>query len=127
MRSFIPYSKFLLLIFSIAFLAGCGDNDDDSSSGGCPWNGNCSSMAPEGAYDCLGNSIVQCINGEWNHIIACSSTDDSDGRACTCKGGCGTSVVECSFAFEVCDGQQYDTCGPDATAVITDAWRCVEN
>ncbi len=117
-----------VMIFALFILLSCGgDDEDNASSGGCPWNGNCSGLAPEGGYDCLGNSIVQCINGNWENVISCSSTDNSDGRSCTCKGGCGLNKTVCSFAFDVCDGQSYETCGPNATAVITDAWRCEPN
>ncbi len=128
MKTIGRYTYLIWIILGLTVINGCGDDDDDdSSSGGCQWKGNCSSIAPEGAYDCDGNSIVQCLNGSWNFVIACGSTDDSDGRPCTCKGGCGTNTVECSFAFDVCDGAQFETCGPNATAEVTDAWRCVPN
>ena len=76
----------------------------------CSWHGNCSSKAPEGAYDCSGNTIVKCVAGNWETVITCSSLHDSKGYACTCKGGCGTATVECSYAFNICGNQTYQTC-----------------
>jgi len=36
-----------LMIFALFILLSCGGDDaGDDSSGGCPWNGNCSSLAP---------------------------------------------------------------------------------
>lgn len=110
--------------------SGCGDDSAGGGAfaGGCEWNGNCSIPAPNGAYDCLNDdaTLVQCINGNWEFVVGCDSFV-SGNRACTCKGGCGTDTVECSFAFDVCGGTQFDTCGPNATAVIEDSWMCVSD
>ena len=46
-------------------------------------------------------------------------------RTCTCKGGCGVDTTTCSFAFETCGGQRYETCGPNATAELNEKWECV--
>lgn len=121
----------ICVIYSI-FLVGCPDSGSGGSSDGssCPWLGNCaSSMAPDGAYDCNGNSLVQCNNGKWESVASCGSEHNSNdhGRGCTCKGGCGTRTTECSYAFDSCGGHSYETCGPFAQAVITDKWRCVKN
>ncbi|MEM6523938.1 MAG: hypothetical protein AAGF85_13955 [Bacteroidota bacterium] len=116
--------NFALILFLVITYSSCGDDDGDTTTGGCPWNGNCSGLAPEGAYDCDGNTLVQCLGGSWEFVAACGSFT-SGGRSCTCKGGCGTNTVECSFAFDVCGGLSFETCGPNATAVITDRWQCV--
>ncbi|MCG8391413.1 MAG: hypothetical protein MJA30_38030, partial [Cytophagales bacterium] len=112
--------RLTLILLLVMTYSGCGDDNGETSAGagGCPWNGNCSSIAPEGAYDCDGNTLVQCIGGSWEFVASCSSFA-SGGRSCTCKGGCGTSTVECSFAFDVCGGLSFETCGPNATAVVT--------
>ncbi|MEM1405735.1 MAG: hypothetical protein AAGG59_03090 [Bacteroidota bacterium] len=41
--------SFVLILFLVMTYSSCGDNDGDSTAGGCPWNGNCSGLAPEGA------------------------------------------------------------------------------
>jgi hypothetical protein len=97
---------------------------DEPKKGGCPWNGNCSGKAPEGAYDCSGNAIVKCVDGRWEHVISCGTVQNGNGYYCTCKGGCGIDYTECSYAFDVCAGQSYETCGANANAVITTSWDC---
>lgn len=118
--------KKIFLLVVIGFLS-CSDNSNDNlSTGGCEWHGNCSTMAPEGAYDCSGNSIVKCVGGKWEHVKLCSSTENSDGYSCTCKGGCGVNTTECSYAFDVCEGQSYETCGENATASTSSGkWECI--
>lgn len=95
----------------------CGDcgSRTGSSGGGtgnksCAWNGNCSTTAPHGSYDCLNDdrTLVTCIDGTWETVADCSGFFSGDDR-CSCKGGCGTQTVECSFAFDVCGTQQYPT------------------
>ena len=121
-------------IVSLAGALACTSCSDDATSGGngtpggggCTWNGNCSTPAPNGAYDCLNDdlTLVQCIDGNWEVVASCSGFFQGD-RSCTCKGGCGTNTVECSFAVDVCGSQQYETCGPNATAQINGVWECV--
>lgn len=93
----------------------CGSRMDDQSNGvggggSCAWNGNCSTRAPAGSYDCLNDdlTLVTCINGVWEEVADCSGFFQGN-RTCTCKGGCGTETVVCSFAFEICGGQEYPT------------------
>ncbi|MEM7136262.1 MAG: hypothetical protein AAF500_06785 [Myxococcota bacterium] len=90
----------------------CGARQSQGSAGGasCQWNGNCSTVAPPGSYDCLGddNTLVTCIDGSWEVVADCSGFFSGSDR-CSCKGGCGTETVECSFAFDICGSQQYPT------------------
>ena len=122
----LSVSTLFSLALSLAVLGflRCSGSDDEATKSGCPWNGNCSGKAPEGAYDCLGNAIVKCVNGSWEHVISCGTVENSDGYVCNCKGGCGVDYTECSYAFEVCDGHSYETCGAHATAVVTTSWDC---
>jgi hypothetical protein len=117
-----------VMLFSSILLfdaISCSDDEDVTTKNGCKWNGNCGSIAPEGAYDCSGNSIVKCIKGKWELVTLCSSITNSKGYSCTCKGGCGTTYVECSYAFDVCQGQRYKTCGDNATATVSGgSWKC---
>ena len=111
-----------VMLMLLGFLR-CSNDDDDTKKAGCPWR-SCSGNAPEGAYDCSGNAIVKCVNGTWEHVISCGTVENSDGYSCTCKGGCGVDYTECSYAFDVCDGHSYETCGANATAVVTTVWDC---
>jgi hypothetical protein len=93
----------------------CGNRTGNGSNGGtsgksCAWNGNCSTMAPEGSYDCLNDdrTLVTCIDGNWETVANCGGFFQGN-RTCTCKGGCGTETVVCSFAFEICGNQEYPT------------------
>lgn len=104
--------------------ADSGGGDSGGGAGSCGWHGNCSTRAPNGAYDCSGNNLMKCENGTWVNVIGCTSTSDSKGYACTCKGGCGTSTVVCSYASNVCEGHTYPTCGANATLVTTPSWQC---
>lgn len=107
-------------------MSACSDPSSEgaSSGGGCAWNGNCSTTAPAGAYDCLGNALVQCLGGTWEEVAYCPGFFEGN-RSCTCKGGCGVDYTECSYAFEVCGGQRYETCGPNATSELNERWECV--
>lgn len=101
-----------------------GSDGGGSSAGSCAWHGNCSTRAPNGAYDCSGNSLMKCVDGSWVSVVGCTSTHDSKGYACTCKGGCGTSKVECSYAFNTCEGHSYPTCGPSSAVISSPSWHC---
>jgi len=119
----------LCLLFLGISVPACGDSTTSSSgaaesAGSCAWLGNCSTRAPEGAYDCSGDTLVQCLDSTWEEVAFCPGFVQGL-RTCTCKGGCGVNTTECSYAFEVCGGQRYETCGPNATAVVTDKWQCV--
>ncbi len=87
-----------------------GESDEvtNTDNPGCVWTSCTTGAAPDGGYECQGNSLYQCVYGSWQLVITCPSLT-SDGYACTCKGGCGTSTAECSYAFNVCDGYQYAT------------------
>ncbi|MEM9389853.1 MAG: hypothetical protein AAGA02_05225 [Bacteroidota bacterium] len=41
--------SFVLILFLVMTYSSCGDDDGDTTAGRCPWNGNCSGLAPEGA------------------------------------------------------------------------------
>ena len=110
-------SGLLLSGVSVLLIAACGGGDGGgngsggSASSGCAWSGNCSTTAKEGSYQCLGNSLQKCQAGKWVTLISCSTLTYDSGNftyACTCKGGCGTSVVECSYAFNICGTQRYN-------------------
>jgi hypothetical protein len=111
-------SGLLLSAVAAVLIAACGGGGDDgggtsssATSSGCAWSGNCSTTAKEGAYQCLGNSLQKCQAGQWVSLISCTSLTYDSGNftyACTCKGGCGTSVVECSYAFNICGSQRYN-------------------
>jgi hypothetical protein len=125
-----PRAWFMVSLAAVLTCASCSDEAGSGGNGipagGCEWNGNCSTAAPNGAYDCLNDdfTLVQCVDGNWDFVASCSGFVQGN-RSCTCKGGCGTNTVECSFAFDVCGGQQYETCGPNATAQINGVWECV--
>ena len=129
LRLFLAALCALLLL-----ILGCGDSGDSGGegggafSGGCQWNGNCSIPAPNGAYDCLNDdrTLVQCIDGNWEFVVGCDSFTQGN-NPCTCKGGCGVDTTVCSFAFDVCGATEFDTCGPNATAVLGDSWMCVSD
>ena len=121
------------------FPFACGEGKDDDSvsddgsggvggGGGCEWHGNCSTRAPEGAYDCVGESIYQCTNGQWVYVVNCLNTSTSSGHYCTCKGGCGMDETYCSWGTSsgACEGHEYNTCGPYSYSVVTDKWMCVK-
>ncbi len=100
----------------LSVLCACGGSDEaasQSASTSCTWHGNCSTTAPNGAYDCSGNSLTKCVNGQWQQVVSCPSLTWTSGSgftyACTCKGGCGTTTTACSYAFNVCGGQDYPT------------------
>jgi hypothetical protein len=110
----------LLCVVSVVLIAACGGGGGDGGGGnstgatssGCAWSGNCSTTAKEGSYQCLGNSLQKCQAGSWVTLISCSSLTYTSPTGfvygCTCKGGCGTSVVECSYAFNICGSQRYN-------------------
>ena len=111
-----------------AALNVCEATVDDGS---CEWHGNCSTPAPNGAYDCGPsdegdrNMIYQCIDGSWYEIADCGYRFDADGYACSCSGGCGLDVTECSYASNICEGEAYPTCGDDHEATLgEDGWEC---
>ena len=123
-----------LFLFPLSFSLHCGSSSDTGGGGGggtgCTWNSNCSSTAPNGAYDCFGSLIVQCNNGTWETVVGCLQTDNSDsgGSGCLCSGGCGTATVSCSWAGSTCEGQSYETCGANATrTLVGNSLICVED
>ena len=122
-----------LFLTIIVVTTGCSESNTDSATdagsaaglASCQWHGNCSTTAPHGAYDCNGDSLMQCNNGTWDNVVYCGSTQNSDGDFCTCKGGCGTTDTVCSFAFKICEAHEYETCGPNAEYQITDKAECI--
>jgi len=136
MKKFSRLLVMLLLSIALAvFLTNCGSGgggggDDSGSSGtssvsGCAWFGSASSRAPEGAFECSGNTMVKCVNGIWATVVNCTSTYNSDDHYCTCKGGLGMNTTECSWGFKKC-GYSYETCGDNAHSELADVWQCVE-
>lgn len=112
----------------LACASSSGGGGGGTTGGSCAWHGNCSSTAPNGAYDCVADAeLVQCVNGHWQHIAGCTETQNSGGYFCNCKGGCGMDSTACSYAFETCEGQSYETCGPNAHSVLTSQWVCQSN
>jgi hypothetical protein len=124
--SIVRWASVCLPLFLCLSVSACGDSSsgEAASAGGCAWLGNCSTSAPEGAYDCSGNTLVQCLDSTWEEVAYCPGFVQG-ARSCTCKGGCGVDTTECSYAFETCGGQRYETCGPNATAELNDKWECV--
>ncbi len=116
------------ILLSLLIIVSCSDSDNNvvSKKEGCAWNANCTSIAPDGAYDCIDDTIVECVEGKWETVIDCSKTQNSKGYACRCSGGCSLDYTQCKFGFSNC-GYKYDTCGPNATPVTTGAWKCVDN
>lgn len=119
-----------VLCVLLPLVVGCGESGAGGGafSGSCEWNGNCSIPAPNGAYDCLNDdrTLVQCIDGNWEFVVGCDGFF-SGNNPCTCKGGCGVDTTVCSFAFNICGSTEFDTCGPNATAVLEDSWMCVSD
>jgi len=127
MRCSVVYLACVCLpLFLGLSISACSDPSSTgaASAASCAWNGNCATRAPAGAYDCRGDTLVQCLDSVWEEVAYCPGFFQG-ARTCTCKGGCGLDTTTCSYAFETCGGQLYDTCGPDATAVMTDKWECV--
>lgn len=107
----LSWLRCLLVVF-----ACCGDSHAGGagSTGGpsgaaCIWHGNCSTTAPQGAFDCSGNSVVRCENGSWKTVVGCGTLENGDGYSCTCKGGCGARTTVCSYASDVCEGYSFGT------------------
>ena len=134
-----------LILLSILLIVGCekdstssessddssGNGGDASDTGRCEWHGNCSSTAPNGAYDSGSGSderIYKCIDGEWVSVINCRTVWNSDGYTCTAKGGCGTLEVVCSYAGKSCGIDDFETCGENAHAGFVDGKRvCIDD
>jgi len=116
--------RLLALVALVPIAVACSsEGGNGSGDGSCAWHGNCSTRAPNGGYDCSGNTLMKCVDGQWSTVVGCGSTHDGKGYACTCKGGCGMDTTACSYAFAVCEGMTFPTCGPK-TPVLTTSWAC---
>jgi len=116
----IKWHTAVVVIFLVA-LAGCPSNQDSGSgstqaSTGCAWmNPNCGTRANEGSYECLGgsggSSLMQCQSGQWVSLVNCNNLTWTSATgftyACSCKGGCGSTKVDCDYGGSICGGFNY--------------------
>ena len=89
------------------------EDDADAAAGLEPYDPKpcafieCEGAAQPGAYDCRGDELVKCADGEWVVVVDCTttrSTFDGPEHVCRCTPGCYTQQANCTYAAKSCDG-----------------------